>query len=171
MDMRSSSQSGAVIRKLIIGISIPIVLVTLAFGWWSFTRYKYERERATWKTAALERLAATSLTKEDITRELAIWSSTDHQAWTGENVLTMKNGEYLIFAFRHGFNNGFIDHLFLAHGSNGHWYYSTYHFCNQMAGIIGDDSPGSIAEFASRYAAFEFDGKSDVCLQHTWPPK
>ena len=73
----------------------------------------------------------------------------------------------LVYASRHGFNNGVVDHLFLAHGSDGRWYYSTYHFCNRVAGVISDDPPGSIAEFLSRYAAREFDGKSDVCLQHT----
>lgn len=169
--MRASSQSGAVNRVLIVGLSIPIVLAGLVFGWWTFTRYRYERDRTAWKTATLQRLAATSFTKEDIAQDLAPWSTADSQAWTGEHVLMMKNGEYLIFAFRHGFNNGFVDHLFLAHGSNGHWYYSTYHFCNEMVGVRADDPPGSIAEFSSRYAVREFDGKSDVCLQHTWPPR
>jgi hypothetical protein len=164
-------ESGVVSRKLIICLSIPVILVGLVFGWWSFTRYKYQRERATWKTATLGQLAATSLTKEDIARDLAPWSTPEDQAWTGETVLLMKNGEYLIFAFHHGFNNGFVDHLFLAHGSDGHWYYSTYHFCNSMVTISSDGQPGSIAEFASRYAVREFDGKSDVCLEHTWPPR
>jgi len=82
----------------------------------------------------------------------------------------MTNGEYLVYASRHGFNSGFVDHLFLAHGSDGRWYYSTYHFCNSMVGA-DVDPPGSITEFASKYAAREFDGKSDVCLLHTWPEK
>jgi len=30
----------------------------------------------------------------------------------------MTNGEFLVFAFHHGFNNGFVDHLFLAHGTD-----------------------------------------------------
>jgi len=38
-----------------------------------------------------------------------------------------------------------------------------------MVGVIGDDPPGSITEFARRYSVREFDGKSDVYLQHTWP--
>ena len=52
--MRTSSQSGAVSRKLIIGISIPVVLVCVVVGWWSFTRHKYQRARAVWKTTTLE---------------------------------------------------------------------------------------------------------------------
>ncbi len=83
----------------------------------------------------------------------------------------MTNDESLVYASRHGFNNGSVDHLFFAHGSDGRWYYSTYHFCNSMAGVMGDGPPGSIAEFASRYAVREFDGQSDVCLEHTWPDK
>src|SRR4051794_36169934 len=39
----------------------------------------------------------------------------------------MTNGEFLVYSFRHGFNSGFVDYVFLAHGSNGRWYYSTYH--------------------------------------------
>ena len=31
-----------------------------------------------------------------------------------------------------------------------------------------DEPPGSITEFATKYAAHEFDGKSDECLKKTW---
>lgn len=172
--MRTSSQSGAVSRKLIIGISILIVLVSLPFGLLSFTGYKHQRARADWKTTTLARLAGLSFTNTDIIRELeklkANRGTGDRQEWTGESVLVMTNDEFLVYASRHGFNNGFVDHLFLAHGSDGRWYYSTYHFCS-MVMLMSDDPPGSIVEFASRYAAREFDGKSDVCLQHTWPEK
>jgi len=83
----------------------------------------------------------------------------------------MTNDEYMVYAWRHGFNNGLVDHLFLAHGSDGRWYYSSFHFCGNMAGVMADDPPGSIKEFALRYEVREFDGKSDVCLQRTWPAK
>jgi hypothetical protein len=82
----------------------------------------------------------------------------------------MTNGEYIIYAFWHGANSGFVDHLFLGHCSDGRWLYSTYHFCTHMAGADADP-PGSINEFETTYWAREFDGKSDVCLKHTWPPR
>jgi hypothetical protein len=166
-------ESGAVSRKLITWLSIPFILVGLAFGWWTYTGYKLNRERAAWKTRTLKQLTGLSITNGDIVAQLepsGLKNWGDHQPWIGEHVLLMTNHEYLVFSSRHGFNNGFVDHLFLARGSDGHWYYSTYHFCNEMAGVIGDEPPGSIAEFASRYSAREFDGKSDVCLEHTWPP-
>jgi hypothetical protein len=62
-----------------------------------------------------------------------------------------------------------IGQTFLARSADGHWYYSTCHFCDSMAAVRNEDPPGSIAEFARRYSVREFDGKSDVCLQHTWP--
>lgn len=173
--MRTTSQSGAVSRKVIIWISIPVILVGFVLGGRLAVRYKFECARADWKTATLPRLTALSLNNEDISRELETLKegrgAGEHQEWAGDHVLLMTNGEYLVYASRHGFNSGFVDHLFLAHCSDGRWLYSTYHFCNQMAGARFDEPPGSIAEFATRYSAREFDGKSDVCLQHTWPVK
>lgn len=173
--MHNSNHSGALKRRLIIGFSIPLILVGLVFGWWSVTRYKHQRARAEWMATTLPRLAEKSLTNEDINRELEALKANrgagDLQEWTGDHVLLMANDEYLVYEYRHGFNNGFVDHLFLAHGSDGRWYYSTYHFCNHMATVTFAGPPGSIAEFARTYSAREFDGKSDVCLQHTWPEK
>jgi hypothetical protein len=119
-------------------------------------------------------IANTSMTNEKVLTEIdQIKHPTPNLdfGWAHEHVLLMTNGQFLVYASRHGFNNGFVDHLFLAHGSDGRWYYSTYHFCNNMAGVAGDGPPGSIKEFASRYAAREFDGRSEMCLQHTWPEK
>jgi len=173
--LRTSDQAGAVRRKLIIWISIPLILVGCVLGWRQLTLHKYQRARAAWKTTTLDQLAGLSLTNEDVSRELNTLKDNrgvgEHQQWTSDRILLMTNDESLVYASRHGFNNGSVDHLFFAHGSDGRWYYSTYHFCNSMAGVMGDGPPGSIAEFASRYAVREFDGQSDVCLEHTWPDK
>ena len=89
--------------------------------------------------------------------------------WTGDHVLLMTNGTYLLYKFRHGYNMGYVPHLFLAHGSDSRWFYSSYHFCSAMAIVAGDDAPGSIDEFAQRYGVHEFDGNSKECLNITWP--
>lgn len=173
--MRKSNHSGAVSRKLIIWICIPVVVVGLVFVSWYVTIHRLNRERAAWKTATLEQLAAVSFTNENIIQELdklkTSRASGKRLEWTAAHVLLMTNNEFLVYAFRHGFNDGFVDHLFLARSSDGRWYYSTYHFCNGMAAVTGEDPPASIAEFASKYAVREFDGKSDACLLHTWPEK
>lgn len=89
--------------------------------------------------------------------------------WTSDHMLIMTNGEYLVYASRHGLHSGEVKHLFLARGSNGKWLYSTFHFCNSMVAVVADDPPGSIADFSSKYFTREFDGTSDVCLEKTWP--
>jgi hypothetical protein len=162
-------------RIIVIILTTLLVIVIGLVGLWWFAGWRAARDRANWKGPALQRLAALSVTNEEIIQELGELKATSQPSfgfgWAGDRVLLMTNGEYIVFAFRHGANNGFVDHLFLGHGSNGKWLYSTYHFCNQMAGVSSEDPPGSIAEFEKRYAALEFDGTSDECLKHTWPPK
>ena len=171
--IRKQSQSGAISRRAIVWLAIPVFLATALLGVWWGVQHKFERARADWKAATLPRLTELTLTNQDISRDLdtlrAGAGSGENREWISDHVLLMTNGECLIYAFRHGFNNGFVDHLFLAHGSDGRWYYSTYHFCNMMAAVMSDGAPGSIAQFARRYSVREFDGKSDECLQHTWP--
>ena len=144
----------------------------LAAGLVGACRWRYEHARTVWKTSALQRLAG--LSNEAISREVeqlkASEGAGEYRIWTGDEVVLMTNGEYIAYAFWHGSNSGFVDHLFLGRCSDGRWLYSTYHFCNHMAGADADP-PGSIKEFAATYSAREFDGKSDVCLEHTWPPK
>lgn len=160
--------------RLLTYAALPILVVGLLLGGRAAMRYKLQRERAHWKTTALQQLAGMSLTSEPITTELEqIRHPTPNLdfGWAHEHVVAMTNGEYLVYAFWHGANSGFVEHLFLAHGTDGKWYYSTYHFCNRMAAISADDPPGSIGEFANRYWLREFDGKSDECLRSTEPLK
>ncbi|SPE51234.1 hypothetical protein SBV1_130103 [Verrucomicrobia bacterium] len=161
-------------RKMIIWASVPLLIIALVIGGRATVHYNLQRARKSWAIAAVRQLAAITLTNMEIRTEL---DQIKHPTpdldfgWAHEHVILMTNGEYLVYAWWHGANSGFVDHLFLARGTAGKWYFSTYHFCNQMAGILGDEPAGSIAEFAKRYSVREFDGKSEDCLEHTWPPK
>ncbi len=163
------------VRRIGMIFSALVILAATLAGLWWYAKYKAAHDRAAWKVVALERLAALSITNAEILRELeelrANLQAGNDARWAHERVLLMKDGDYIIFANRHGANNGFVDHLFLGHSSDGRWLYSTYHFCNSMAAVLIDNPPASIAEFERRYAVREFDGKSDLCLQHTWPPE
>lgn len=170
--MNPQTQYRGVSPKPVIWLSIPAVIIVLLFGSWSAARYLTGRDRAHWKTEALERLATLSITNEEVSQELETLKAGrgavgEHQQWTGEHVLLMTNGEYIIYEYRHGRNDYFPPHLFLGHCSDGHWLYSSYHFCRSMTMVQGDDPPGSIAEFSKAYSAREFDGKSDECLKMT----
>ena len=162
--------NAAMTRKRCLWLAaVLLLLVSAFFVRGHFYRLEQERLRIQWKDAALLRLAALEADPAAIAKELESIKDRGALEWTGDRLLMMTNGEYLVFESRHGFNSGYINHLFLARGSNGKWLYSTYHFCNSMVAILGDDPPGSIAEFSKRYSAREFDGKSDVCLEKTWP--
>jgi len=132
-------QTRRVVRALGILFSVLALIVASLAGVWWLARQRAARERAQWKGPTLERLAGLSLTNEAIRRELA----DKEWGWAHEQVLDMTNGEFIIYAYQHGANNGFVDHLFLGHGSDGRWLYSTYHFCTSMAMIRADDPPGS----------------------------
>jgi len=173
-ESETSPRSRRVVRIFVLLFAALLVILVALTGMWWLAKQKAARERAQWKGPTLERLAGLSIANEEIRRELdelkAGPTPNIDLGWADDQVLLMTNGEYIIYAFRHGANNGFVDHLFLGHGSDGRWLYSTYHFCSMMAGVRADDPPGSISEFAERYSAREFDGRSDECLQHTWPP-
>lgn len=160
-------------RVLRISATVAVAVVALLAGAWWLMKSKAARDRARWKGPALEKLAGMSFTNEVIRRELdelkAGPTPNVNLGWTHDHVILMTNGEYIVYASRHGANSGFVDHLLIGHGSDGRWLYSTYHFCNMLAALRGDDPPGSIAEFQKSYFAREFDGKSDDCLKHTWP--
>ena len=169
--IRTARQCGAVNRKLVNGLETLLALAGLVCGGWSALRYKYERVRADWKTGAVARLASLSITNEKVSLELetlkASRAAAANQEWASDRILLMTNGEYVIYEYRHGRNDYFPPHLFLGHCSDGRWLYSSYHFCNGMAMVRFDDPPGSIDEFARRYSARTFDGKSDECLTIT----
>jgi hypothetical protein len=152
-------------------LSVVLGIAAIYFGWMGTVKWRFERGRAKWAAAALPRLAGLSSTSEVVRTEIAQLKAPTPNldyGWAHDEVILMTNGEYIVYAWRHGFNSGFVDHLFLGHGSDGKWYYSTYHFCNHMAGILGDDPAGSIAEFTARYWVREFDGKPEHCLKRTW---
>ena len=160
--------------KILGGLFLTLAtLVALLAAVYFVQKQGAARERANWKDSAIERLAGLSLTNGLVLQELDELGDKSnpsvHFGWTHNNVLQMTNGQYIVYEFMHGANNGFVDHLFLGHCSDGRWIYSTYHFCNSMVGAFVDP-PGSIDEFSKIYSAREFDGVSNDCLNHTWPP-
>ncbi len=159
-----------VIRALVVALALLLLVPASLFGAWWLAQ---QNMRARWKGPALARLAELSRSNAEIVQELKQLKATPtadaNFGWAQDHVILMTNGEYIVYLFRHGANSGFVDHLFLGHASDDRWFYSTYHFCNSMAGVLGDDPPRSIAEFCRRYSVREFDGASDECLRHTWP--
>lgn len=58
--------------------------------------------------------------------------------------------------------------IFIGHGSDGKWYYSTFHFCVEKCVLQMEPQPDSLAQLVNGYWLVPFDGKSDDCLKITW---
>jgi hypothetical protein len=92
--------------------------------------------------------------------------------WISEDIILMTNGEWMAYRNTCAKEEGRIPDLFIGRGSNGKWYYSTYHFCIGMIVLkTMSDQPESLTKFRSDGYLREFDGHSDECLRKTWPLK
>ena len=91
-------------------------------------------------------------------------------SWVGDGVLVMKNGDWIACKNICSKENWRIHDLFIGRGSDGKWYYSTFHFCIGMTVLRHMESwqPDSLAQFADAYWLVPFDGRSDLCLNATW---
>lgn len=101
--------------------------------------------------------------------EIAAQKPNDPSGWVSNNLILMKNGDWLIFESISHKENPRIYDFFLAKGSDGQWYYSTYHFCKDNVALKMDDQSASLPEFVKNYSLQSFDGKSEDCLKKTWP--
>ena len=136
----------------------------------------YSKARMQWKEAALADIAKRASDAQWLTNEIAVVRKEaleDSDAGlVGANLLLMTNGEWFVYKNNCVKEPSRIHDLFLARGSDGKWYYSTFHFCVNMIVLRGELWPeqrGSIAGFTQNYFVKEFDGKSNACLQKTWP--
>ncbi len=167
----TSTANGSFVRKLKRGIGAILVTIGVVYGLWSLARHISGRPRVEWKSAALERLRRLSIADAEIRHEIDELkkSNTNNTelGWAHEHVLLMGNGEYIIYEYRHGANIYFPPHLFLGHGSDGRWLYSSFHFCNDINMVRYAPPPASINEFEQKYSVREFDGKSNDCLKMT----
>lgn len=92
------------------------------------------------------------------------------ETWISEDLIVMTNGQWIAYRNVCQKEGERIPDLFLGRGSDGRWYYSTYHFCVRMLNlkdVMGQ--PKSLTEFRQTYYLREFDGHSDECLKEPRP--
>jgi hypothetical protein len=132
--------------------------------------------RRAWKDNVIAEVSSRAKNTAWVTNELAglrktgTGDKTDSAGWFSERLVLMRNGEWLAYANICQKENRRISDLFLARGSDGRWYYSTYHFCRGMIVLRMEEQAEDLAAFAKTYYLRPFDGNSDECLQKTWPP-
>jgi hypothetical protein len=91
--------------------------------------------------------------------------------WIGDEILLMKNGDWIICQNICRKQPAHIEDLFIGLGSDGRWYYSTFHFCVHKVVLFNEGTqPDSLLQFADGYSLRPFDGHSNDALQSTWTP-
>lgn len=134
----------------------------------------YRKERKAWKATAISEINHRIQDRQWLESELAKVKKQvkdDEGEWCSENLAVATNGEWIVCASKCAKENPSIYDIFIGHGSDGKWYYSTYHFCVGKLVLKMDERPGSLSEFVQTYYLEEFDGRSDECLRKTWPRK
>ena len=132
--------------------------------------------RREWKEQAIATIERRLSDRQDLQSEIdsiAKTLSTTRPApgsWVGQDVLVMKNGEWIAFDNICSKEDSRIHDLFIGHGSDGKWYYSTFHFCRDMTTlrVMQEWQPDSLAQFARAYWLTQFDGRSNEALKTTW---
>ena len=167
-------------RKWLIAAALLLIafLVYLAVSYGAHQYRETARMRSParqqWKGRAIEDIARLKADSSWLTNQVAQIQSRpqdERGEWIADNLLLMKDGTWLVYASICAKQDSRIHDLFLACGSDGNWYYSTYHFCVRMISLRIDDQPLSISNFVASYSLRRFDGHSDECLNKTWPAK
>lgn len=124
-------------------------------------RDKYDNpDRRAWKNNAIV----------EIEDDLRLGTQTPFREgeWFSDNRIICADGSSVVYRQKCHKEDRKIHDIFIGHGSDGKWYYSTFHFCIAAIVLMADDQPASIESFAADYFLEEFDGVSDEALRATW---
>jgi hypothetical protein len=160
------------ILKIAAGLLLVAAVVAALPG---IARHRLEAARRHWKNDAIPVIASGAEDRTWRAQEIGILTNRTadprvlEEGWLTDKLILMQNGEWLVYK-SHCSKAAprFVKDIFLAKGSDGKWYYSTFHFCVGMITLRGeDDPPPNLALFVHEYNLREFDGRSDKCLQET----
>lgn len=162
-------------RRWIIAFAMLVMLVVTVLVVFAPTDPLRLAARREWRDQAVAKVQARFDDKAWVDSELQrmkpqITSRANLGGWVGDELMVMKNGEWIICqnvcAKEH--KRGVIKDLFIGRGSDGRWYYSTFHFCVHKCALDYAGQPGSLAQFVDAYWLAPFDGRSDESLKVTW---
>ena len=164
-------------RKKLAVIGTAICLCAVALGIVIFVggpERLDSKARRQWKDNAIVQIAKQTSDSAAIFKEIEAMKTTplesEWDTWISEDLIVMTNGQWIAYRNVCQKEEERIPDLFLGFGSDGRWYYSTYHFCVRMINlkdVVGQ--PKSLTEFSRTCYLKEFDGHSDECLKDTRP--
>ena len=163
-------------RKKLAVIGIAICFCAIALGIVIFVggpERLDSKARRQWKDNAIVQIAKQTSDSAAIFKEIEAMKTTplesEWDTWISEELIVMTNGQWIAYRNVCQKEEERIPDLFLGLGSDGRWYYSTFHFCVRMQNLSVMGQPKSLTEFSRTYYLREFDGHSDECLKETRP--
>jgi hypothetical protein len=161
-------------RRAWIGAALGLVTILGLIAW--LVLRDDEPARREWAEAAIHQIKQQTADTERLTAEverLRQATSTTrpaYAAWVGDQVLIMANGDWIACRSICIKEKQRIPDLFIGLGSDGRWYYSTFHFCIGKVNLLGQRQPKDLAAFADAYWLRPFDGQAKLALDVTWKP-
>ena len=159
-------------RWLGIGCALALI-VTLAIAWFPFD-ISGSRGRREFKERAIAQIERRWNDKAWLEAEIARIKAKAgrHEGnWFSDELLLAKNGEWMVCqsVCPKEQNTTVKKDLFIGRGSDGKWYYSSFHFCVGKCVLEMEGwQPESLNEFVVAYCLEPFDGRSDDCFKPTW---
>jgi hypothetical protein len=165
----------------LIGVAVVLLLLAScvsALPW--VLRHRSQAARREWKNEAIPAIASWAEDSSWRAKEMMILTNrtTDKrvlaEGWLTDKMILTGSGEWLVYMSHCSkAKPHIVNDIFLAKGSDGKWYYSTFHFCVGMVGLLGEQEtqPPGLKMFVHEYNLREFDGRSDEGLEETkpWP--
>jgi hypothetical protein len=162
-----------------IALALLLVASCLAAAPWCIGQWTRAARRH-WKTDALPLIASWADDQTWRAQEIGILTNRAadkrvlEEGWLTDRMILMENGEWLVYKSHCSKEKPrLVKDIFLAKGSDGKWYYSTFHFCVRMVSLRMEQEtqPPDLAMFVREYNLRQFDGRSDECLKETgtWP--
>ena len=159
-------------------IFVALLLGVAAAGTWlgrvAASDPLYWGTRRHWKDRAIAHIEKRFADKQWLAQEstqiaAAVKAQPSSDQWVGDEMLVMKNGQWIVCQNICSKENWRIRDIFIGRGSDGKWYYSTFHFCVRKCVLQMERwQPDSLDEFVNAYWLVPFDGHSDECLKTTW---
>ncbi|HEX8340560.1 MAG TPA: hypothetical protein VF624_06585 [Tepidisphaeraceae bacterium] len=164
-------------RQWIVAGSALVVVAIAVLVVWTQSDPLRSAARRQWRDEAVANVRRRVDDKAWLESELArlkpIAATQPYQGgWVGDELLVMKNGDWIICqnVCTKERNTAVKKDLFIGRGSNGKWYYSTFHFCVGKCVLLIERQPDSLSQFVDGYWLVPFDGESDESLKVTWDP-
>ena len=174
MPVKSTSD---LVRWLLAAAAIVIIATVAVTSLRASKNPLYSAARRSWRDEVVTRIRRRAADKQWLDHELASLQTAARSrpmqgGWVGNELLVMKRGEWIICqnVCSKDQNTPVERDLFVGLGSDGKWYYSTFHFCVEKCVLQLESQPASLSKFIDAYWLAAFDGQSDDSLQSTWLP-